>query len=412
MPLSMPRTSWFRWYVCILLLLATTINYMDRQTLANTAPRVVEHFELSQEQYGDLEMWFGYAFAFGSIAFGILADFLSIRWLYAFVLVAWSVMGIATGFAGDYNDLLLCRTLLGFFEAGHWPCALRTTRMMLETKERVLGNSILQSGSSIGAVITPIIVILLLSDSPESWRLPFQVIGGIGLLWVVLWLTAMRGSDWQLQSSAGSLTETATPRLSTLSFVRRMVVLVVVVVAINICWQLFRAWLPMFLQKGRGYSENFALGFTSVYYVVTDIGCILAGWGTVALFRRGWSTGISRWVVFVVCSLITSLSIGVALTPASWLLLAQLLLLGAGALGLFPCFYALSQEISSQHQGKITGALGFVAWASSAPVHKYFGRYIDQYQSYDLGIAIVGCLPLIAAVVWLLVWDWRTGEDT
>jgi ACS family hexuronate transporter-like MFS transporter len=85
-------------------------------------------------------------------------------------------------------------------------------------------------------------------------------------------------------------------------------------------------------------------------------------------------------------------------------------LLGAGALGLFPCFYALSQEISGQHQGKITGALGFVAWASSAPVHKYFGRYIDQYQSYDLGIAIVGCLPLVAALVWLAVWDWRAGE--
>ncbi|HTN75922.1 MAG TPA: MFS transporter [Pirellulaceae bacterium] len=410
MPTSTPRRAWFRWYVCGLLLLATTINYMDRQTLANTSVRIIEQFGLAQEQYGDLEMWFGYAFAFGSIFFGVLADYISIRWLYALVLVAWSVMGIATGWAKDFEDLLVCRTLLGFFEAGHWPCALRTTQVLLSTKERGLGNSILQSGSSIGAIVTPVIVITMLTDSPESWRVPFQVIGAIGLIWAVFWLTAMRGSDWRVEQHQSSATSLSPVQLSVSSIVRRLLVLVVVVTAINVCWQLFRAWLPLFLQRGRGYSEEFALGFTSVYYLMTDVGCLLAGWATVVLHRGGWSTGKSRWVVFTICALLTALSVGVALTPASGLLLAQLLLLGAGALGLFPCFYALSQEVSARHQGKITGMLGFIAWASSAPVHKYFGRYVDQYQTYDLGIAIVGCLPLVAAIVWLLLWDWRTGE--
>ena len=63
-----------KWWICGLLLLATTINYMDRQTLANAATRVTKEFSLTQEQYGDMEMWFGWAFAAGSLVFGFVAD--------------------------------------------------------------------------------------------------------------------------------------------------------------------------------------------------------------------------------------------------------------------------------------------------------------------------------------------------
>jgi ACS family hexuronate transporter-like MFS transporter len=61
MPAS--RSPLWKWYLCGLLLLATTINYMDRQTLSNAAVRVTKEFNLSQEQYGDMELAFGWAFA-------------------------------------------------------------------------------------------------------------------------------------------------------------------------------------------------------------------------------------------------------------------------------------------------------------------------------------------------------------
>jgi sugar phosphate permease len=193
--------------------------------------------------------------------------------------------------------------------------------------------------------------------------------------------------------------------------VRRLFVLVVVVVAINACWHLFRVWLPLFLQEGRGYSERFALGFTSAYYVATDAGCLAAGWASVALHRRGLTVGTARWLVFVACAAITALSVGVALTPAGGLLLALLLLVGAGSLGLFPCYYALSQELSHRHQGKVTGLLGMFAWLAAAPIHTLFGRLIDRTGSYDSGIAAVGCLPLLAAAVWWLLWDRSKMRD-
>src|SRR5262249_28018317 len=153
--LASSRGRWFPWYVCGLLLLATTVNYMDRQTLANAAVRVRADFQLTNEQYGDLELFFGAAFGCGAFLFGVVGGRVGVRWLYPAVLLAWSVMGVATGWVQTFAGLLLCRTLLGLFESGHWPCALKTTQSLLSPRQRTWGNSILQSGASIGAIITP-----------------------------------------------------------------------------------------------------------------------------------------------------------------------------------------------------------------------------------------------------------------
>src|SRR2546425_12499922 len=128
------RSTW-KWWVCGLLLLASTINYMDRQTLANAAVRITTQFHLNQEQYGNMELVFGWAFAVGSTLFGIAVDRISVRWLYPAVLLLWSSVGFATGLVNSYGGLLLCRTLLGLFEGGDLPCAIKTTQRLLEARD-------------------------------------------------------------------------------------------------------------------------------------------------------------------------------------------------------------------------------------------------------------------------------------
>jgi hypothetical protein len=121
---------------------------------------------------------------------------------------------------------------------------------------------------------------------------------------------------------------------------------------------------------------------------------------------------MARWSVFTLCAVLTSLGLTVAYTGKGPLLLVQLLLLGAGALGMFPCYYSLSQATTKRYLGTMTGFLGMVAWFTSSPTHKLFGRLIDTYgnQAYDYGIAIAGCLPFAAALFWLLGWDWRSDS--
>ncbi|MCA9066258.1 MAG: MFS transporter, partial [Planctomycetaceae bacterium] len=174
------------WVISGLLLLATMLNYMDRQTLANLKVRIQDDFQLLEEQYGDFELGFGWAFAAGSLFFGILADRFPVRWLYPVVLLLWSGVGILTGLTSDYQSMLICRTLLGFFEAGHWPCALRTTQAVLTQNGRLMGNSLLQSGGALGAILTPVVIRLIVGDSTADgvWRSPFLIVGATGALWI------------------------------------------------------------------------------------------------------------------------------------------------------------------------------------------------------------------------------------
>ena len=96
-----PRSSTWVWWISGLLLLATMINYMDRQTLANLKVRITRELSLSNELYGNLEWGFGWSFAAGSLFFGFLSDRISVRFLYPAVLLAWSIIGVLTGFCSD-----------------------------------------------------------------------------------------------------------------------------------------------------------------------------------------------------------------------------------------------------------------------------------------------------------------------
>ena len=428
------------WWISGLLLLATMINYMDRQTLANLIPRITAEWNLTNEQYGDMEFVFGVAFAVGSLVFGFAADKVSVRWLYPAILVAWSAVGFATGLTRGYESMLVCRGLLGFFESGHWPCALIVTQAVMSKSDRVMGNSILQSGASAGAVLTPLVIRLMVGDStePDAWRMPFYVIGLIGLLWAVAWIRLVppgllpAGGRHRQQRAATTSPEdrdstsphsasggSATPRPPTdepeakdsfLGWLGRLLVdrrfwgLIVMVIMINTSWQLVRAWLPTFLQKGRGYYEAEALYFNSLYFIFTDVGCIAAGAAALALARRGMAVHTSRVLVFLACSLLAALTTVAAMLPAGWLLLGTLLAVAAGTLGVFPCYYSFTQELTVSHMGRVTGVLSFVGWLASAPVQTLFGRIADATGSYDLNMAILGWAPLAGLIAFVVLW--------
>src|SRR5947209_8145692 len=188
------RSHRWKWAVCGLLLLATMINYMDRVTLNALAPRIMKDLGLDEADYGKVEARFGLAFAVGGLLTGFLADRINVRWLYAAAVLLWSLACFLTGFVQGFLSLWLCRALLGLAEAGNWPCALRTTQRILPPGERTMGNSILQSGAAFGAILTPLLCIGII-DWTGDWRYVFWAIGGLGALWIVLWLMVVKSAD-------------------------------------------------------------------------------------------------------------------------------------------------------------------------------------------------------------------------
>jgi MFS transporter, ACS family, hexuronate transporter len=404
------RSPAWKWWITGLLLLATTINYMDRQTLANAAVRVTKEFQLNQEQYGDLEMAFGWAFAVGSLVFGFLADRFRVYWLYPIVLTGWSLMGIASAHTSGYGSLLICRVLLGFFEAGHWPCALKTTFALLEPKDRTMGNSVLQSGASIGAIVTPPLMHWLMTGEVSSWRLAFEAIGALGLVWVVIWFACIRKNELDvIIPERPGMAE----GLWAILRGRKFWALAILIFGAQTCWHLFRVWLPKFMQEGRGYTETEALAFNSAYYIGTDIGCFSAGLISLWLARRfSLSAHAARRRVFQCACLLTSCSVFVLWLPKGWGLMIALLLVGAGALALFPCYYGFVQELSDRHVGRLTGLLSTWVWAVSSPMHKFFGRLVDGTHSFDLGMALAGLAPWLGVIAMAFLWKDQTERES
>jgi ACS family hexuronate transporter-like MFS transporter len=474
-----PRRPAWKWWVCGLLLLATMLNYMDRLTLNLTGTLVMRSFALNERHYGQLESAFAFAFALGSITFGWLADRINVRWLYPAALLAWSAAGFATGLVESFAALLMCRFCLGLFEGSNWPCALRTTQRILPPAQRAMGNSILQSGAAVGAVVTPLLVGALVVDNGAwfvpliasggvgvatqlpvdgSWRLVFLAVGGVGLTWVLLWLPSVRSADlvlpppqpgptlmtvlgWlvlllaadfvvhlpdvqrQLPALAPAAAKVALTVLGVAgvflwlrrataddialprhTFFRRFWVLVTLVVTINTSWHFLRAWLPLFLQTKHGYSVRDASNFFIGYYLATDVGSLTAGFVTLYLVRRHWSVFASRTAVFAVCCGITLLSLTVTHLERGWALQLVLMVVGFGVLGLFPVYYAFSQELTSRHQGKLTGCLGCITWLVMSLLHELVGDWVKETKSYAEGLGLAGLAPLAGLAALLLFW--------
>lgn len=430
------RSTTWRYGVCGLLLCATMLMYMDRLTLSVLAKRICDEHGFSNEQYGALDTGLSYAFAAGAFFFGFLVDRVGPRWLYPSVLLAWSGAGVATAYSGvigawllptsasgdqAYLGFMLCRIALGFFESGHWPCALVTTQIILTRADRSLGNSILQSGAAVGSIVTPIIVLLLKSEEPGGWRPPFVAIGCIGVFWMIPWLLMIRAEDVERKpvSSDAAAGPDTTPTLWSRDFCRMLAVVIAIVITINLTWQFFRVWLPKYLQEAHGYNEDQTAWFTSAYYVATDIGCIGVGFWVKGLITGGWEVHRARVMTFTACAGLVLLALAVAFLPSadvaangfwspmSLLLLVLLLFVAAGTLGLYPNYYSFSQELTRTHQGKISGALGTIAWIGSGTMQWLVGRNIDATRSYATGVALAGVLPLLAVAALWLLWPRR-----
>jgi ACS family hexuronate transporter-like MFS transporter len=406
----------WKWLVCAQLLLATMINYMDRQTLSQMATDIQNDFRqrgiaFTDQDYGNLELGFGIAFALGAVVTGLVVDRVPIRWMYPAVLLGWSAAGLATAWADDYRSLWVYRFYLGFFEAGQWPCALITIQRILTRGDRTLGNGLMQSGAALGAILTPLVVRFMLTDEPGSWRGPFQVIGALGVVWVIAWFGLIRRGDLAIpeDDGAGPAAELdphsrAAPSLPRTVFVRRLVTLMLVAVSINLCWHYFRAWLPKFLREYHHYDRNAVNDFTMAYYLATDLGSIAVGVATRRLIERGWRVHSARLLLFFLCALLTALSTLAANLPAGPLLLGTLLVIGFGGLGLFPNYYAFSQELTTRHQGKVSGTLGCITWVCNALMHPLVGQRIDETHSYAAGLFVAGLVPMLGVAALLFLW--------
>src|SRR5947207_7791768 len=147
-----------KWQLCFVLFLATTLNYLDRQTMSIVAPAVQKEMHLDNEALGWLFAVFYYAYTFSQMAVGPLLDRLHLRWAFGAAVLLWSIVSALTGLASGFVSLIVFRMLLGITEAANWPAAIRIVARSMEPRERSLGNGMFTSGTSVGALVAPALI--------------------------------------------------------------------------------------------------------------------------------------------------------------------------------------------------------------------------------------------------------------
>ena len=210
-------TNW-RWWLCSLLFVATTVNYLDRQVLSLTYKEfIAPQFHWNDADYGTITSFFSIFYAVACLFAGKFVDWMGTKKGYLIAIGVWSVgacMHAACGWAtaalvdGVPNAaalkgleagsnialavsttsvylFMLCRGILALGESGNFPAAIKVTAEYFPKKDRAFSTSIFNAGASVGALAAPLCIPVLAKSL--GWEMAFIIIGALGFIWMFFW---------------------------------------------------------------------------------------------------------------------------------------------------------------------------------------------------------------------------------
>ncbi|BED89648.1 MULTISPECIES: MFS transporter [unclassified Pseudoalteromonas] len=419
-----------RWWVIVLIALATIINYIDRQALSVLWPDIVEEMfpdesALERKQiYANISIVFVFAYAFGQAIFGKIFDWVGTRFGFVLSIGVWSLATIAHAFAQGVLSLSIFRAILGVAEAGNWPGAAKGNAEWFPTKERALAQGIFNSGAAIGGIIAiPLIAYLTVYF---SWQMVFIFVGALGFLWLVPWIILVKappGSHpWISEEEReyiltgqrrvddnGDVTnddeEEYNPSTGELLSRKQSWGVIIASAAIDPIWWLFVFWIPIYLNEVYGMDVK-SIG---IYGWVPYVGAMFGAWfgGLLAQNRlkAGWNTDKTRKLTITLGCLImlpALLAMANPGEPVIAVLIMAVILFG------FQTAIGNVQTLPSDLLGKkavgtlsgfsgMAAKLGAVGLTSLVPILTADGNYTPAF-------VIGASLAIIAmAAVWILI---------
>ncbi len=402
------RTPW-KWGLCILLFLATTLNYLDRQVMAILAPVLQKEMHLGNESLGWLFSVFYYSYTFSQFGVGFLLDRSNLRWTYGLAVIAWSAVAALTGLSSGFTLLLIFRLLLGIAESANWPGALRIVQRSLPPGERALGSGIFTSGTSIGALIAPSLVLGI--TAAFGWRWAFAGVGSLGLLWFAAWVLFTRRAGmsdvWISRGEPGeNPSRNGSGVVRTLFRDPQFWKVWLVAILVNPCLYFSVNWLPTYFAQQRGLAPGRQLGIVlTAIYVGLDLGYLTCGAGVLWLTRRGRSLPNAQRVVFTSATCLISLCAAVPWIQGLTEAVAVLVIVNFG-LGMWIATYlTFAQEVSHTNLSTAAGLLGGSGSLVGALAMWAVGRVTQRTASFTIPM-----LSVVAAVILAAVAGWHASR--
>ena len=384
----------FRWLVLAVFVLSTTINMLDRATLAALAPAIAAEFRLSHEQYGWITAAFNLPYAVCAPFAGLLIDALGLNRAISIAVALWSCAGIGTGLTRGLGGLVGCRAVLGIAEAAGIPAAGKTIHQYLRPEERALGNGVNQAGVSLGMMLAPILATAIAVRS--GWRPAFLVTGALGLAWIPLW-------NWTARRS-GSVAAPKQHPGADAAMLRdpRLWAFVAANALSMVGYFLWFNFTQLFLVEVHRLTLQQAAGFAWIPPVFAAAGGFAGGWLSLRLAIRGMPAPSAR---FRVCLASSVLALATAAIPAAGTpaLATAGISLSIFAVAAFSVnMYTLPLDVFGAAPAAFAVSILVASYgAISALIGPVCGAMIDRY-GYSPVIASVSITPLAAtAVLWI-----------
>jgi ACS family hexuronate transporter-like MFS transporter len=381
------------WLAIGIFILSTSLNYLDRQLLAAVAPTLRTEFHLNYAQYGQIQSVFNLAYSLVAPFAGWFVDMVGLNAGAGIAVAVWSMAGAATAMLRSFPGLLACRTILGAAEAASIPSTGKANALYLESHELALGTALNNVGLSLGSIGAPLMVAAM---APRyGWRSVFAVCGGLGLLWVPLWLFTSKRVPAHLPEKRG----TNTP-MSELLIDRRLWGLAIANALVMTVFALWTNWTTVYFVQARHMAQDQAnQQFVWIPTVFGIAGGFVGGGVAYLWIRRGMKPPAARLRVCWIGACFLLLTAIVPWMPSSSLATAAISLSFFFTLTLSTNIYALPIDLFGSGRAAfgvaaLTCSYGLMAAALSPAI----GAAVDRvgFEPVCVGLSI---LPLAGVFV-------------
>lgn len=386
-----------RWWVIVLIFIATVINYIDRTAFALLWPEMGKDLGMDNSDYAIMLNVFLATYAFGKFLSGKLYDKIGTRLGFVVSIVVWSLASAFHAFARGLISLSIVRGLLGLGEAGNWPGAVKSNGEWFPVRERAIAQGIFNSGASIGNVIAPFVIVFLYAEF--GWKTTYIILGAIGLLWVIPWMFLNKSTPekhpWVTQEErdlilADRIDKDVVPSdknskslsvAKILSYKQSWGVLLCRFF-IEPIWWFFAGWMPIYLNKTFDLSIEQIAGTMWISYLMAAAGSLIGGWFSGFLMKTmsvdaARKTTISLGGLFVFIGFVCIIQFVGEDNFMTFIYLAGLVLFG------FQFAIGNVQTISSDlfrgpSVGTLAGLAGTIAAVSPMIMNWFIGRITTE----------------------------------
>jgi ACS family hexuronate transporter-like MFS transporter len=315
----------------------------------------------------------------------------------ALAVAVWSLASAAHAFVRGAWGLGVARFLLGFGEGACFPAATKGAVEWFPLEKRVLAIGIANGGSAFGALIAPPLTAQLAGRF--GWRGAFLATGVVGIIWVVVWLAALRSSRGVVL--AVDQTPRKPVRVRDVLSGRQVWFVLAARFLFDPVFYFYMFWIPQYLSRERGFSLAQIGNYYWVPFLVLGVSNILSGRLSDRLVRRGWTPRRARATLLTIAALMTPVSGLAGLTPsAEWAIGLMSVLMLAHGLWISNFLGLLSDLFPSNAIATVTGLTGTAGGIGGMLSSLLVGPAVDRF-SFTPVFVIAGVLYPLALMLLL-----------